>query len=112
MSDKYASRKYEVMAIRKGKEVVGYTFCRFSVKKLGEIFSHVRNIYPLPIQYYSATLAEYQQYQEAHDNKVSDSKTLKNLTDWWYERMGFQLRFVPNRKLGYTFKNGQFIRKK
>ena len=111
--------KSHYAAVKAGKEVAGYTFFKIGrIKKSvidkcfpgsrqglteEEIEEKVRfNILHMNYQFELADLVEmsYPKYAETFP------KLLNRL-----EEAGVKIRFVPNRKLGYSFEKGVFIKK-
>jgi hypothetical protein len=106
-------KQTEFIAVRSREKVVGYTVYQLNRKKLEAIVHRAMETgkYRDEKEFLRQLRAEYVMNCL---NKVTlarlDPGVADEIKKWMNENMGITLRFVPNRKEGYSFHDGQFIK--
>ncbi|MFH1586493.1 MAG: hypothetical protein ABID38_01395 [Candidatus Diapherotrites archaeon] len=100
-ADSKGKMNVDVIAVRVNKEVVGYTF--LSLNKLPKKKKELEELWPNIS--HPLTMEEFTKLKPREN-----AKDFKKAVEYMKE-LGLKLRFVPNRKAGYVFKGGQFVKK-
>ncbi len=119
--------KTSVIAIKEGDKVAGYTFFKIDKLPEGKLSpdyyigrkietgtNHIGRFSPsrdlnTPLKKYEKLIYDYYQKKERTDQEYFDfyNQSLALLNE-----IGIRIRFTPNQKEGYIFKDGQFIKNK
>lgn len=109
-------RNYHI-AVKKGKTAVGYTFGKIDGKQLVRRLERIAQSpelkmrYPIPQAYFDSVVRQYQQsFAKFEGVRGLNERLSRTIPKWLYAKLGLKLRFVPNRKEGYDYKGGIFVK--